>query len=233
MRSLNGWWQRFTHNFCWSDYVPYIDGWIPKLALSVPIIAYLILFNDKISELLSFTELANEENLAIGLSGVQRLRFLYFGLICLGVSNLIYRLKKPYQFRFGTNLVEFTRTCLEVFTLSHYIQINDEIRHEGHLTLTGKYDDYEWDSFLKAATNTETTFIGSQNKWDGNWEIAKSQYGGLLRNILAEHFFRYDTGKRFWLSLCLVLSTVGYILMLAPSVDIFIKVCLSTFGSSL
>lgn len=89
MRSLKGWWQTFSYNYCWSDYVAYIDGWIPKLALSVPIIGYLILFNDKISEILIFKELANEDTLSFGLSGVQRLRLIYFGLILLGVSNFI------------------------------------------------------------------------------------------------------------------------------------------------
>jgi len=34
MSSVKIWWQTFSYNYCWSDYVKYIDGWIPKLALS-------------------------------------------------------------------------------------------------------------------------------------------------------------------------------------------------------
>ena len=83
MRSLKSWWQTFTYNYSWSDYVGYIDGWIPKLALSVPILGYLILFNDSVSEIISFKHLAKEEINSFGLEGASRLRLLYFGLIFL------------------------------------------------------------------------------------------------------------------------------------------------------
>ena len=229
MKSIGAWWQTFSYNYCWSDYVAYIDGWIPKLALSVPIIGYLILFNDKISELLVFKELANEEIIQFGLSGIERLRIIYFGLIFLGISNLIYLLKKPYQFKHGKNLADYTRTGLELFTLGDYIQIHGTIRHEGHLTLHGKYYDSEWDGFLEVSKNTGE---GTEKiTRDGDWEGAKSKYGGLLRGLLAENYFRYDTKRRFWLSLCLIATTLGYFLMLVPSFDLFMKVCISTFGT--
>lgn len=219
MSSLRGWWGTFSYNYGWSDYVTYIDGWIPKLALSVPIIGYLILFNDKISELLVFKELANEETIKFGLSGIERLRLIYFGLIFLGVSNLVYLFKKPYQFKHGKNLVDYTRTALDLFTLSAYIQIESTIRHEGHLTVEVKGRDSVWKDFLLATNNTKVV----------DWEGTKSKYGDLLRNLLAENFFRYDRKRRCWLTLCLFLTTVGYVFMLAPSFDLFVKVCVSVF----
>ena len=85
MRPFKLRWETFTYNYSWSDYVGYIDGWIPKLALSVPILGYLILFNDSVSEILSFKYLAKEGVGDFGLEGATRLRLLYFGLICLGI----------------------------------------------------------------------------------------------------------------------------------------------------
>lgn len=224
-------WQSFSYNYRWSDYVTYIDGWIPKLAFSVPIIGYLILFNDRISEMLIFKQLANEDSLSFGLSGTQRLRFLYFGLIALGMSNVIYRFKKPYQFKFGTNFVDYSRTCLKIFTLSSYIQIHGTIRHDGHLTLSGKYYDSEWDGFLEAARN-EGEGTDSVTR-TGDWEGAKRKYGNLLRGMLEENWFRSDTDNRFWLSACILLSTVGYFLLLTPSVDLFVKVVVSSYRASM
>lgn len=230
MNTIRRWWQSFTYNYRWSDYVVFVDGWIPKLALSVPILGYLILFNDKIGEILIFQELANEQSITFGLSGVQRLRLLYFGLIFLGVSNFIYRIKKPYQFKFGTNFVDYSRTCLEVFTLSDYITLHGKIRDEGHLTISGKYYDSEWDGFLEAAQNTgEGT---NEVVRDGDWEAAKSKYGSLLRDILSETFFRHDRGRRGWLTICILVSALGYLCLLAPSFDLFIKVLLTTIGLS-
>ncbi|AZQ83110.1 hypothetical protein EKO29_02980 [Colwellia sp. Arc7-635] len=229
MNKIKSWWQTFIYNYRWSDYVNYIDGWIPKLALTIPVLGYLILFNDNISELLVFNKLANEPSLSFGLNGVQRLRLLYFGLLLLGLSNFTYRMKKPYQFKFGTNFMDYSRTCLEIFTLSDYVRMHGNIRQDGHLTISGKYYDSEWDGFKGSAQNTgEGTDNVTRN---GDWETAKSKYGSLLREILSETFFKNDIANRGWLTFCIIVSTVGYLLLLAPSVDLFIKVIYSTLLS--
>jgi hypothetical protein len=228
MRGIKSWWQTFIYNYQWSDYVVYIDGWIPKLAFSVPILGYLILFNDKTSDFLIFQQLANEHISSFGLSGVQRLRLLYFGLIFLGISNFIYRVRKPYQFKFGSNYMDYSRCCLEIFTLSNYNDIHHQIRREGHLTVRGKYYDSEWDGFLNRASNTDE---GKNTvARDGDWEAAKKKYGSLLLDMLYENFFRSDRGRRGWLTVCLLLSSFGYVCLLFPSFDLFIKVLLSMIG---
>jgi hypothetical protein len=227
-RDLASRWQIFWYNFGWSDWVAYIDGWIPRFALFVPVIGYLILFNDSVGTVLVFEYLAEERITQFGLSGQERLRFVYFGLFALGISNLIFRFKKPYVFTFGTNRSDYMRTCLEVFTFQDFLQLHGTIRHRGHLTLDGKYYDSEWDGFVEAATNTgEGT---DRVERDGSWDEARGRYGSLLRSILGETFFRGNTQRRFWLLLCVALSTLGYILLSMPSVDLFIKVVLSSSG---
>jgi len=229
MLSLTSWWSAFSYSYRWSDYVMYIDGWIPKLALSVPILGYMILFNDKITELLVFKELANEDVLQFGLSGIQRIRLVYFGLIFLGVSNFIYRIKRPYVFDFGTTLIEYMKTCFDIFAFNEYIQIHNEIKKEGALTPMGRYGSIEWDGFIKIArTPSERRERFEHVIHSTNWEDAKNKYSGLLRNMLSEQFFRYDIKKRYWLSLCLGLSTIGYLMLIVPGVDIFAKVLVST-----
>ena len=76
------------------------------------------------SELLIFDEIANEDTLSFGLSGLQRLRILYFGLIFLGISNFIYHINKPRHFKLGTNLADYTKVCLEVLNLGDYSQMH-------------------------------------------------------------------------------------------------------------
>ena len=80
-------WSSFDYNFGWSDYVFLFDGWVAKCAMAVPIIGYLILFNDTISQQLSFNKLASEDVLGFGLSSAARLKFIYFGLIFFGFSE--------------------------------------------------------------------------------------------------------------------------------------------------
>lgn len=228
--SLKWWWQTFEYNYSWSDWVPYIDGWIPRFSLLFPVVGYLILVNDEIAKLLEFHHLTGTEHYAWGLSAVTRLRLMYYGLFFLGVSNFIYRLRKPYAFRFGSNVADYTRTALDLFTLSDYVQINDTIGHEGHRTLDGKYYDSEWDGFLKAARNEGE---GTERvRSTGSWEDAKRQYGSLLRSMLRENFFRSCIRRRISLTICLLLSTLGYVLLAIPSIDLFAKVTAGTIGTA-
>ncbi len=224
--TLRSRWQTFWYNFGWSNWAVYIDGWIPRLSLSVPIVGYLILFNDTIGQALEFAHLTSKAVNAFGLTGPQRLRFVYFGLIALGISNFIFRLKKPFAFRFGKNMTDYIKTCLDVFTLQDFVRLHEQIRHEGHLTLDGKYYDSEWDGFLKSARNTGE---GTERvKRDGSWDDARNSYGSLLRSILRESFFRQNTRRRIWLMFCVVLSSIGYLLLSVPSLDLFAKVVRSS-----
>jgi len=231
MSRLNSWWSTFAYNYAWSDWTTYIDGWIPRFCFFIPIIGYLILFNDQVVGMMEFYKLTHEPSIEWGLTTSARLRFIYYALFFLGISNLIFRIKKPYAFRFGKNVTDYTRNALELFTLGDYVQIHSTIRNEGHLTLDGKYYDSEWDGFKVVARNFGE---GTENvKRTGNWEEAKRQYGNLLRSMLRENFFRSDIQGRVSLSVCLFLSTVGYIFLAIPSVDLFVKVTANTFGLNL
>jgi hypothetical protein len=188
----------------------------------------MILFNDYVLEMMEFYKLMHGPSFDWGLTTSARLRFIYYALSFLGISNLIFRIKKPYAFRFGRNVTEYTRNALELFTLGDYVQIDGTIRHEGHLTLDGKYYDSEWDGFKEASRNPGE---GTDNvARTGNWEEAKRQYGNLLRSMLRENFFRSNVQGRMSLSVCLFLSTVGYIFLAIPSIDLFLKVTANTIG---
>jgi len=47
--------------------------------------------------------------------------------------------------------------------------------------------------------------------------------------MLIEKFYRNNVKKRFSLTCCIVLSTVGYCLLPVPSADLFIKVLTVAF----
>ena len=78
---MKHWFSTFWYNFGWSDWVSYIDGWIPRLSLSVPLLGYLILFNDQVGDALQFVHLTSAKVAEFGLTGSQRLRFIYFALL--------------------------------------------------------------------------------------------------------------------------------------------------------
>jgi hypothetical protein len=221
-------WTIFVYNFGWSTYVILFDGWIAKGAMAVPVIGYLILFNDSVSQHLSFNKLASENVVGFGLSSVTRLKLIYFGLILLGSANILYRLARPFIFKVGTNEFEYVEKALRHFTVSAYININDIVGHEGHHTLHGKYYDAEYDAFLDLALGNAGT-AGQRDESTADWTAAKHKYEGLLRSMLIENFLRNNVRHRLALAGCLILSVAGYFLLFIPSADLFFKVMAVSF----
>jgi hypothetical protein len=216
-------WSTFSYNYCWSDYLFVFDGWIAKCAMAVPVVGYLILFNDTISQHLSFNKLASENTIGFGLTPIARLKLIYFGLIFLGSANILYRIRRPFVLKIGRNRFSYVEKALEHFTVSAYIDIHGTIRTEGHHTLHGKYYDSEYEAFLDLALGKK---ISKRERDDStsDWAGAKSKYEGLLRSMLIENFTRQDVSRRGSLTTCIVLSLVGYFLLLIPSADLFLKV---------
>ena len=228
-QAINSWvshwrmkWTIFDYNYGWSTYVVLFDGWIAKCAMAVPIVGYLILFNDGISQHISFNKLAGENLLGFGLSPIARLKFIYFGLIFLGSANILYRIRRPFVFRIGTNQFDYVEMALRHFTVSAYIDINGEVCHNGPHTLHGKYYHSEFDGFLDLALGKHD--VVGRDESTANWVAAKNKYEGLLRSMLIENFFRNNIKRRLSLAFCILLSFSGYFLLLIPSVDLFIKV---------
>lgn len=223
-------WQTFTYNFGWSRYVELLDGPVPRFSFAVPIVGYLILFNDSITQHLTFLELTSGHS-AFGLSGGARLKMLYLGLVILGAANILYRWQRPYVLRLARNQIDYVEAGLRHFTVNTLIELESSIRHSGfgHYTVYGKYDQAEWHRFLDHALgSTDKNAPSARKDTTGNWVEAKSRYEGLLRSILIETFFRESTRtRRSWLIACLLIASLGYGLLAIPSVDLFLKVMMS------
>lgn len=221
-------WQTFSYNYKWSDYVRLLDGWVPKCAVLVPFFGYAILFNDTVSSMFSFAHLAGADSGWRLFSNLDRLRFIYFGLIMLGAANLIYWWRRPWVTKTATNQFDYVERGLNNFTLGDFIQIHHSIRREGHVTLDGKYYDSEWDGFREAASNKGEGTDAVERT--GNWDDAKRRYGSLLRSMLRENFSSGIRLRRLSLSVCLLLALVGYALLIVPSAELFVRVTAATLG---
>ncbi|CAN5378321.1 hypothetical protein BH10PSE7_BH10PSE7_22640 [soil metagenome] len=217
-------WQIFKYNFGCPDYVWLLDGWISRLTLGIPIVGYLILFNDTISGHLQFNSLASESLLRFGISSSSRLKFVYLGLLLIGIANIAYRLARPYVMKIGVNQFEYVETALKHFTFSSYLQMHEDIRHSkyGAHTGHGKYYDSEWEGFKLAAIGSDT--LGEGRVIEAHWLGAKNQYESLLRSILIETYSRQIVRRRWRLVFCIILAAVGYALLSIPSLDLFAKV---------
>ncbi|MFI0846819.1 hypothetical protein [Mesorhizobium sp. IMUNJ 23232] len=196
--------------------------------MTIPIVGYLILFNDAIAQHISFNQLASESTSAFGLSSSARLKLIYLGLLLVGCASLLYRWRRPWVMRLADNQIDYVDRGVKHFSVGTYINLHDQIRHSGRdaYTLEGKYYDKEWEEFMQAATGSKPGFgLRETSEHSGHWNEAKNKYEGLLRSILYETFFReaYHT-RRGWLIGCLMLAAIGYVMLAIPSIDLLVKV---------
>ena len=94
--SVRSWWHGFAYNLRWSDYVWLLNGRITKLTIMIPLIGYLLLFNDLVAQHISFENSTHSDAQMFGLSATTRLRLLYVGLVLLGAANAAYFMFRPF-----------------------------------------------------------------------------------------------------------------------------------------
>lgn len=227
LSDLQARWSTFTYNYRWSDYVSLFDGWIARCAMAIPIVGYLILFNDFVVGHLSFDLLAKEKNLDFGLSSGARLKLVYFGLLVLGSANILYRARRPFVMKMGRTQNEYINRALERFVLYDYVRIDETINIEGHRSLYGKYYTSEFEDFKSMARGVHG--LSDSETVRSDWNGAKLKYEQLLRSMLMDFYFRNESQRRISLTICICLALFGYALLFIPSADLFIKVVAITF----
>ena len=209
-----GFTQKIKYMLKWSTFKSYIDGWVPKFAMFVPILGYAILFNDTIIAKLSLGEITSKENTEVFFNNLNRIRFMYFGLIFLGVSNLLYRFHKPKIFHYASNKIDFIERALNVYSFRSYEEDFKELGSED--------PNNDWDRF-------EKSFKAAKNSMQPNqFSQIVSIHKSYLSVLLEDAFDHYVSYKKWWLGFCIILSTLGYCSLAIPSINVFIQVITAT-----
>lgn len=186
----------------------------------VPLLGYLILFNDGLSDHLQFRNLISNPVSYQGIEEGVRLRLVYFGLIFLGVSNFVYRLRKPRSLLIGHSASEYIKNCFDFYTYSDYEDVHARIYDSKNKIIYGPTFDQLWSDFVQDAKRISEDGI--------TWDSHKAKHGSFMRSLLKSDFHGYDRRYRKSLMSCLILTSAGYILLSIPSIDLFLKVLLAT-----
>jgi hypothetical protein len=222
-------WRIFKYNFQWSNYVWLFENRISKYTILVPVLGYLVLFNDQIFEHLKFQELADEGPIHFGVNPKSRLRMIYLGLLLIATAQTLYFLFRPSVLKFSSDLRGYVDHGLKYFTFSDFLNLHDKIRFSGSGPVTGygDYYDTEWESFKTIALGNEIKrkkFQGVPVNDAANWQRAREMHEDLLKAILKESFAVRDRRHRLILCITLTIAFIGYALLLIPSLDLTLKV---------
>uniref|UniRef100_UPI003B51D8E0 hypothetical protein n=1 Tax=Roseovarius indicus TaxID=540747 RepID=UPI003B51D8E0 len=233
-------WRVFVYNFTWDDYATYLNGHITKAALVIPIFGYAVIFNDYVTDELTFENLTNEVQTTFFLDPDARLRLLFFASLILAAGNLSYRLMRPHAMKVGESLEDYSEYFLNHVPSPAFLRLHREIQSSDFdpYTTDGKYNHDDWELFWREAhwsqsgrnlLDEDTLLEDLYDYQRVDYEQAKRRHKSVLLSILRETYFRETRKRRPQLTFCILLATVGYALLIIPSLDLTLRVIELTF----
>ncbi|WP_299919598.1 hypothetical protein [uncultured Roseobacter sp.] len=103
---------------------------LTRVVALVPIIGYIILFNDQIAEIASFRMIAGVEPNAktpFYLSGLDKMRLVFFGSLLLLISNLIFRIFRPRVLDLAKGEMEFAARVGERYSVHELASMEAQV----------------------------------------------------------------------------------------------------------
>ena len=154
------------------------------------------------------------------------MRLLYFGFLLLGAANLLFIWAKPKELQLGTDIVTYKKNSFDHYTTTEFCEIQKQITENADEGVNNAVNDIEWKSFIEATAAEE---LGSNKSKVGNWEEAKQTHKDVLSVLLGYNFHKQDRRRPWALIPIFLIGAFGYLCLLAPSFDLFIKVMRTIF----
>jgi len=223
-----------VYNFSWQSWYRVFENPLANSSILASGVGYFIYLNDFIAGRFGFNFVTNETASVLGIDLRQKLYFIYFGLMAIAFSRLIYLWRRPWAIRCGPSLSQWVSYGLSEFTFRDFQALDSEINHHGHRTLYGKYYSDDWDAFKEDATWSEsgrTAGFDSNAKRESRQHVgfarAKETHEDLLRSILIDRYEESAARHKISLFFSLILAAIGYTLFLLPNLDLTLTIILS------
>lgn len=216
-------------NLRWDNFVYLLDGPMTKSFFLIPVFGYLIIFKDYFIESADFSTLVGNEKTTFVISPGSRVRFVYFGMIFVGIAYAIYLLRRPSVMSRSTNQAGYLEFAKRNFTFRNYEDIYDEICKEGAYSIYGEDHLDQWEDFKILVGGKE--FESSKKVYGDKVHFTETQsrFEGMIRALVIDYYIRGVRSRRSSLILCIFLAMVGYLLIIIPSGDLFARVVQITF----
>jgi len=211
---------------------------IIKLTMLAPFIGYLILFNNELANYFVLSaELigASSEVNIIDKENISRLYYLYYGLITLGVSSILFSIFCPAVIKDHENEFNYINSEVQIFTTNRvnlaYLEISqtlplDSEEYKSFEKIVKKYNSSKDDAVasFKGGMSPEFDFQGVVNE-------KKSNESKAYTDMLNLYWDLKNTSGIALRLIILVMYILGFVLVLIPSINVFWKVLVLTLGS--
>lgn len=211
---------------------------IIKLTMLAPFIGYLILFNNELANYFVLsTELIGVSSDAITTDkeNISRLYYLYYGLITLGVSSILFSFCCPSVIKDHENEFNYINSEVKIFTTNRvalaHLEISKSLPSESE---ESKLLEKFVNNFNSSTDHANASFSGGMSSnfdFQGVVNEKKSNESKAYTDILNLYWDFKNTSGIALRSIILVMYILGFMLVLIPSINVFWKVIVLTLGS--
>lgn len=236
------WWYQ-CYSFCWgwlrtycnwAVMSPFVDSWLPKAAISIPLIGYLIVFNDQVLGHLTFRQLTSHEASEELMSSGLRLRFLYFGFVTLALGNILFKIFKPAVIVSGRTIDEYLEKTRSSCTFLHLQIMYRDLCKDEKMKYWHPYADGilrgQWESFMRDRNLNQNSFASGAAPVSSSWKILIDHHGDFVSSLIQANFVQKIHKRKLGLFIISLVSAVGYGLLFWPSIDLFKVILGITFS---
>jgi len=209
-----------------------------NLTVLAPFIGYLILFNKELASyfILSAELIGNTvENQSTEQDNFTRLYFLYYGLITLGISSILFSFLCPKVIKNHETEFNYINSELQILTTNRVALITNDI---SKIIPAGSDDKKSLDTFTlqfnSAYEHAMNSFKGngpSDFDFQGAVNERKSLEYKAYSNILNLYWDFKNTSGVVIRMIILFMYFLGFILVLIPSIGVFWKVLQLNIGN--
>lgn len=200
---------------------------LSKLVVFIPIAGYLILFNDKFTDALTFDFIAGvhkEEVSPFFLSGKTKLQLTFFGGLFVFVSKLVFSLFSPKVLVTSKRGLSFAELVANNYTQTEIATLEQDVLSEGWVFRTPHFANSRYSS----ARTKQSRINGLNPNSFPNQRITQEKD---YIQLVAREWWHGQMHSRFVARLvCLVFGVVGFGMLSISTLDIAQAVIRDIFG---
>ena len=207
------------------------------MTIFVPVIGYMILLNDYVVEYLSLSDKLLSNTLtketdwpSIG-DTFGRLRLIYLGLVSVGIASFIFKIRCPSEILRHRNEYDYIHAELAVMTSERFLAAKERLTQcpasiPNDLRLRiNSVEDTELSETLMQVSATARTGQPAKLIWD-DW-INRNRR--IMSEVLSVLYDIVNQSRVYWRSTIFGLYILGFLILLWPSLEIFMKIAIITF----
>jgi len=191
---------------------------LTKLIAAIPIVGYLILFNDQFATALSFKTIAGSHDSATSpfwMESVTKLRLSLFGSLLVLTSNLVFRVYNPKVLTIASGDLDFCEKVVSNYSRTEIIDIEKQVISDSWVIRSNLFNEDGGTGFSYIKDKKTSRISGFNNR-----QYLMRERSEYIRNIAREWWAGQMHSRWIARYACLLFAVVGYLMLFIPTLDI-------------